>query len=119
MIIGKVIGTMFLSRDVAHREHLKTQGYAQHMALGSFYEGVVEAADSLAEVYQGLGSLIEDIPYLSHDGEGNIHATLKKHLVLIQRYRAKCEVESAALENVFDDIETLYLRTLYKLKFLK
>ena len=114
-----MISTMFLSRDVAHREHLKTSSYAQHMALGDFYDGVIDLADSLAETYQGLGNLIEDIPYMSHDGEGNITTILKKHLTLIQRYRGKCEIKSNALENVFDDIETFYLSTLYKLKFLK
>ena len=119
MVIGKVISTMFLSRGVAHREHLKTDSYAQHMALGEFYEEVIEQADCLAEVYQGMGKLIEDIPYMDHDGAGNITTTLKKHLTLIQRYRAKCEVKEAALENVFDDIETLYFSTLYKLRFLK
>lgn len=118
-MVDKIIGTMFLSRDVAHREHLKSASYAQHMALGGFYEAVICQADALAETYQGLGSLIESIPYLSHDGEGNIVTVLKKHLALIQRYRGKCGVDSAAVENVFDDIETLYLSTLYKLKFLK
>ena len=119
MVIGKVISVLFLSREVSHREHLKSTSYAQHMALGSFYEDVIDLADSLAETYQGMGSLIDDIPYLSHDGDGNIATILKKHLTLIQRYREKCSTDSKALEAVFDDIEGLYLSTLYKLKFLK
>jgi len=119
MAIGKMIGVMFLSREVAHREHLKSSSYAQHMALGDFYEAVICQADILAETYQGMGTLIEDIPYMDHDGEGNITSTLKKHLVLIQRLRSKYTPESDAMNNVFDDIETMYLGTLYKLKFLK
>lgn len=118
-MIGKVISVMFLSREVAHREHLKSSSYAQHMALGEFYEAVVEQADCLAEVYQGMGTLIDDIPYLEHDGEGNIVTVLKKHLTLLQRYRAKCTADSKAMMAVFDNIESLYLGTLYKLKFLK
>lgn len=118
-MIDKIIATLFLSREVSHREHLSTTSYAHHMALGSFYEEVIDVADSLAETYQGMGELIKDIPYLEYDGGGNIHTVLKKHLTLIQRYRGKCEIESSALENVFDDVETLYLSTLYKLKFLK
>lgn len=110
---------MFLSRDVAHREHLKSKSYAQHMALNDFYELVIEQADCLAETYQGMGTLISDIPYLAHDGEANITTVLKKHLVLIQRYREKCTLESKAVDAVFDNIEGLYLSTLYKLKFLK
>ena len=119
MMIGKVISTLFLSREVAHREHLKSTSYAQHMALGDFYDCIIDKADALAETYQGLGNLIEEIPYLSHDGDGNIVTVLKKHLTLVQRYREKCGVDSKALEAVFDEIEGLYLSTLYKLKFLK
>lgn len=118
-MIDKIIATLFLSREVSHREHLGTTSYAQHMALGDFYEEVIGVADSLAETYQGMGELIKDIPYLEYDGGGNIHTVLKKHLTMIQRYRAKCGIESAALEAEFDNIETLYLSTLYKLKFLK
>lgn len=118
-MIDKMISTMFLSRDVAHREHLKTSSYAVHEALGGFYESVIGKADMLAETYQGMGKLIEDIPYLEDKDEGNITAKLKKHLTLLQRYREKCGIESNALNNVFDDVETLYLGTLYKLKFLK
>lgn len=119
MVIGKVISVLFLSREVAHREHLKSSSYAQHMALNDFYDDIVDRADALAEVYQGMGTLIEDIPYLSHDGEGNILTTLKKHLVMVQRYRAKCGIDSKAMEAEFDVIEAMYLSTLYKLKFLK
>ena len=119
MAMGSMISVMFLSREVAHREHLKASSYAQHMALGEFYEGIVEQADCLAEAYQGMGTLIEDIPYLTHDGVGAPYNVIKKHLVLFQRYRAKCMVKDAAVQNVMDDVETLYSSTLYKLKFLK
>lgn len=58
MLIGRLIAIMFLSRDVAHREHLRTQSYAQHMALGSFYEGIIDRADAIAEAYQGRHEII-------------------------------------------------------------
>ena len=40
----KLIAVLFLTREVAHRLHLKTKTYAHHMALGSLYEDVVEIA---------------------------------------------------------------------------
>ncbi len=45
---GMLIATLLLARDITHREHLKTRSYAQHMALGDFYTGIVDLADSLA-----------------------------------------------------------------------
>ena len=114
-----MVSVMFLSREVAHREHLNPTGYAQHMILGEFYEDIVERADCLAEAAKGVGAPVDNIPYLTHDGEGAIATVLKKHFVLFQRYRAKCKIEEPAVMGVMDGIETLYASTLYKLKFLK
>lgn len=52
-MIADLIAVLFLSRDIAHREHLSTTSFSQHMALGEFYPGVIDLADKLAEAYQG------------------------------------------------------------------
>ena len=122
MMIGKVIGIMFLSRDVAHKEHLKSRSYAQHEALGGFYEGVVTKADQLAEAYQGMGKLIDDIPYMENDREGTPEELLRRHMLMIKKTcggSKKEEEYEGAIGNILDEIEALYLSTLYKLKFLK
>jgi len=46
-MIDKLIATMFLSREVAHREHLRVIGpgsFSIHSALGTFYTEIVERA---------------------------------------------------------------------------
>jgi hypothetical protein len=47
-MIEQLMAILFLSRDLAHREHLRTKSYAQHKALQKFYEGIVEQAEFFA-----------------------------------------------------------------------
>lgn len=117
---GKLLGIMFLSRDLTHKEHLKTGSYAQHMALGSFYTDIISLADSLAEMYQGRCGIIKDIPSMSDTGSGSIDKVLEAHLKLIEKNRY-VEVDKAdtAIQNEIDTIVGLYLSTLYKLRNLK
>lgn len=122
-MIGELIGLLFLSRDLAHRAHLKVTGagsFAAHTALGSFYEEVVDLTDNLAEAYQGRKGIIKDIPLVEHDGEEDIIKVLEQHLSWIEenRYDAIPKADSA-LQNIVDEVVGLYLSTLYKLKNLK
>jgi hypothetical protein len=121
-MIGELIALLFLSRDFAHRAHLKVSGpgsFAAHTALGAFYDEVIDLADSLAEAYQGRNGIIEDIPYLDTD-DGEAIAVLEKHMKWIEdnRYEAIPRTDTA-LQNMVDEIVGLYLSTLYKLKNLK
>jgi hypothetical protein len=117
--IGEMIGVLFLSRDITHRAHLATSSYAEHMALGSFYEEVIPLADSLAEACQGRGEKITDIPYYSDAGKAAILPTLKRWLAVVESTRMDCYPEDTALQNIIDEIVGLYLSTIYKLTFLK
>ena len=112
---------MFLSREVAHREHLKTNRYAQHEALGSFYEGIICVADTLAEAYQGRNGLMGDIPILTNDRpNSDIVKVLEYHLAMIEKMRNEAVDKSdAPLQSIVDDVVAVYLSTLYKLKNLK
>ena len=48
-----LIAQLFAARDLAHRLHLSTRSFAQHLALNDLYEGLLEGADTIAELYQG------------------------------------------------------------------
>lgn len=116
---GEFIGLLFISRDLAHREHLKTRSYAQHKALGKFYEEVVELADKFAEAYQGKHSKLLDIPLLDGQEDGTIDAILDRNVQWIEQNRTKiCPKSDSALHNIIDEIVALYYSTLYKLRFL-
>lgn len=119
MSCEKLIGKLFLARDVAHSVHLSTRSYSKHMALGGFYDGVIDLADKFAEAYQGRNGLIGTIELQSADGAKNIVSFLESQLKDIEdmRYRVAGK-DDTALQNILDEIVGLYLSTLYKLKFL-
>lgn len=118
-MIGEFISLLFLSRDVAHKEHLRTKSYAHHMALNDFYNEIIELADDLAEAYQGRNGIIE-IPGMDDEDVGDIVQQLKRYLSWIDtnRYQAVAK-EDTAIQNIIDEIVALYLSTLYKLQNLK
>lgn len=115
-MIDKVIGIMFMSRNMSHKAHLKTGSYAKHMALKDFYEGIVDYADELAEGYQGKYGLID---ITDVDDKGDIEAPaemLEMHLKMLERV---CKsVEDRHLTAVMDEITGLYYSTIYKLRYL-
>ena len=122
-MIAQYIAVLFLARDIAHREHLRVTGrgsYAKHEALGAFYESVIGLADSLAEAYQGRNGIIKDIPLLENEFPGEIVTSIKNQLQWLEsnRYKAVTK-EDTPLQNIIDEIVSLYLSTLYKLQNLE
>jgi hypothetical protein len=116
----QILAILFLSRDLAHREHLRTKSYSQHKALQSFYEEIVEQADSLAEMYQGRNGIIEDIPLMDDEASDDIADTLESYMKMIEdaRYKAVDKTDTP-IQNQIDTVVGLYLTTLYKLRNLK
>lgn len=118
--IAKIVGIMLMSRDFTHLAHLKSKGagaYAEHMALGGFYDSIVDMADALAEAVQGKYGIMEiDIPSLKGDLEDPIDA-LRTHVTMIENLCKKCE--TSWIDNMVQEVETLYYSTIYKLENLK
>lgn len=118
--IGQLIAMLFLGREIAHREHLRTKSFSQHMALSTFYNEVVEIADSIAEAYQGRNGIIDKIPLLDNDMTGSIDMVLEQQLAAIEKLRyTAVERTETAIQNLIDEAVALYLSTLYKLRNLK
>lgn len=119
---GTLIATLFLARDLAHREHLATKGPgsdARHRALAEFYEAIVDLADTLAEGFMGRFDVDLTIPLLSGDDQGDIIDALTAQAEWIRenRYYA-IPSDETPLQNVVDEIEMRYYHTLFKLRRL-
>lgn len=118
MEIQQIIAVLFQSRDAAHKAHLNTDSYAAHMALGGFYDDIIDAADKLAEAWMGRNlKKIGEIQTLKTP-QGDILGVLQKQLQVIQTLRDFANKDTT-ISNIIDEIEALYLSVIYKLKFLK
>jgi len=113
------VGLLFLGRDVAHSVHLSTRSFSKHMALNTFYDSVIDLADSFAEAYQGRHGLLGQIVVPPNKKAANIIEFLQGQLDEIEKCRYEvCDKSDTAIQNIIDEIVALYLSTLYKLKFL-
>jgi hypothetical protein len=126
-MMEEMIATLFLSREFAHRRHLAVTGpgsYAAHVALGSFYDDIIDRADAIAEAYQGRNGLMDEIPYLDGPkGKKTIAATatwLEGEMNKVQgmRYDA-CPKNETAIQNLIDEAVATYLSVIYKLRNLE
>ena len=57
-MVAELVDRVFDDRDEAHREHWNTRSYAAHVALGDFYDAVIDKIDAFVEAYQGQFGLI-------------------------------------------------------------
>ena len=113
------VGLLFLARDVTHSVHLNTRSYSKHVALNIFYDRIIGAADDFAEAYQGRHGLMGPITLHSAKKTANIIEFLEDSLKEIEDARYEVADKSdSSLQQLIDNIIEIYLRTLYKLRFL-
>ena len=113
------VGMLFLARDVTHSVHLNTRSYAKHVALNIFYDRIVGAADDFAEAYQGRHGMIGPISLMSAKKTTNVIEFLQDQLDEIEKCRYEVvDKTDTSLQQLIDNIIEIYLRTLYKLRFL-
>ena len=113
------VGLLFLARDVTHSVHLNTRSYSKHVALNIFYDRIIGAADDFAEAYQGRHGLLGPITLQSAKKTNNVIEFLEDSLKQIEDSRYEiCGKSDSSLQQLIDNIIEIYLRTLYKLRFL-
>jgi Family of unknown function (DUF5856) len=117
-MIEQLISRVFYARNLAHYDHWRTKSYAQHKALGKFYDGVIEALDALIEAYQGLNGLIGSIPSPT-DTKGDSLKILKADAEWIEANHEEICGGNRAVANLIDNVTGIYLSTIYKLENLK
>ena len=97
------------------------------MALGDFYDDVIEAVDSFVEKYQAAFGLVNFTKEEKDDDkeekeeeafDGDILSHLQDDVKWINKNRSQICREVAVLENYLDELVGTYLSTIYKLRFL-
>jgi DNA-binding ferritin-like protein len=119
---GKFIGNLLHSATVTHIMHFQAQGegsYASHVALATYYDGIVDLVDTLTETIQGCYTeIIVDYP-LSYMA---ITASPVDYMTSLKEYVAEARSgmpQVSNIQNEIDNIATLIDSTLYKLTFLR
>ena len=114
MLIEELVGKVFITRNQAHLAHWGTSNYAQHTALGSFYDDVIETVDKLVEVYQGnfgkIGKVIG-----TFETNIDIVSVLASDCEWLQQNRKDIAQGITPIENLIDELMAIYLQTIYKL----
>lgn len=114
MEVGKFIGALFQSRDMMHLQHLQTTSFAEHKALGHYYDEILELTDSFTEKYFGRN---KRIPITIPESKATDAVSHLKSMQKMIETEADSENYPCDLENIMDEMlglvnETLYLLTL-------
>lgn len=113
-----IIANMFSIRDTAHLLHLKSKSFAKHIALGDFYDGILELADSITEIYQGKYGILE-IPQIQPLQKFNNEIDFIKYAAdWAEECKASINPQDTYLLNEWDNVISLIFRTKYKLENL-
>jgi len=99
-----------------HLLHWTTKSYAEHQALGTFYEEMPELVDSLAEAMMGKFDQTPDFPQMYHAPA----ATGKEELEALKDYVEQARQalpQDSEIQNEVDNIANLINTTLFLLRF--
>lgn len=121
-IVGEFVGTLLHSATITHFMHLQVTGEgsnAKHMALATYYDGIVDLADSLAEAIQGCEkAIITGYPQMF----ANVSADPLAYIESLKEYvesKRQAVSDESNIQNEIDAIVTLMDSTIYKLTFLR
>ena len=111
------VATLLHSATNTHFFHWSTDSYSKHIALGEYYDGIVELTDSFAEAYMGKYGKFTTFPSVYHQPKEPV-----KYLESLQNFVTDARQDlpqDSELQNLIDEIADLINTTTYKLKFLK
>ena len=117
MTLDEVTARFFHCRDQVHMWHFQTALYAEHIALGKFYEEFLEQADEIVECWQGHSGVRVKISTPSqlgnYNGSKEVIAYIKAEMAYIMEVRKNCPYPE--VQNLLDAMTATCSRTLYLL----
>jgi DNA-binding ferritin-like protein len=114
--IGDLVLTLLHSATNTHILHWQSKSYAEHQALGAFYEALPAKVDELVEAIQGrYDSTLEfpaTYPTPASTGKRELHELSE----YFEETRSVLPQDSE-IQNIADEIQALIDSTLYLLRF--
>jgi len=121
--INKLVSKLLHSRTQVHVFHLQTKSqssFAEHMALGGFYDEIGDLIDGLVESYQGKHDIITGYDSPKIEDYKNVEQLIAYFKSLDSEIeKDRKSVKESYIQNQIDTIQELLYSTLYKLRFLK
>lgn len=115
------VSTMLASRTQAHIFHWQTQGggsLAAHLALGEYYDEIVDLVDDLVESYQGKNGVVTGYTAMSSIREDGSYKVYFEALSKYVDQKRQTITQDSYIQNQIDEIVTLLETTKYKLNNL-
>ena len=117
MTVQEFVGALFEIETTAHIAHLQTTSYAQHMALNTLYEDIVDWRDKFCESYIGKYGIIKDIPIKKEPEGQDMILYIKRKALAFEEYEKS--LKDGFLQQIVQSAIELIYSTIYKLKNLK
>lgn len=117
-MIEDLAARVFQARNHAHRQHWRTGSYAAHMAIGAFYDEVIDAVDAVIECRQGGAGLIGPFTVVDVEPDTPIIQYLIAEADWIESNRDTLAAGSPPVANLIDSLADVYRTTIYKLRSL-
>jgi hypothetical protein len=115
--VSNFVLALLHSSTNAHLMHWTTNSFSKHMALGTYYDLVIEQSDAYAEAYMGKYGQLKKFPNEYHPPNNDpikYFETLSKFVMDIR----KALPQDSELNQLVDNIQENIDSTLYKLKYL-
>lgn len=113
---AEFVATLLHSSSVTHFMHWSTDSFSKHMALGEYYDQIIELVDRYAEAYMGRYEQLKKFPEEFHTAKDPVKY-LESMKEFVEESRAELP-QDTELQNIIDEIADLINTTLYKLRFL-
>lgn len=115
--MGEFMLVLLHAATNTHILHLRSRSYAEHQALGEFYQSLPDLVDALIESVQGKTGELIDYPNMYYPPE----STGKEELQMLSDYVVENRhllPQDSEIQNTVDEIQSQINSTLYKLRFL-
>jgi hypothetical protein len=116
----EMMSKLMHSNKQAQVFHRQTNSFAEHEALGGYYDAIEDLIDDLIETYQGKHGILKGydnydlVDYSSNSQVIKYFTELESDVDAIYP-----TIKDTYIQNQLDEVKQLINKTLYKLKFLK
>lgn len=115
-VAAELVARCFAARTHAHALHLATKSFAEHSALGTFYDEITSLTDTFAETYQGMIDGRLSVPFEVVKPSTSAEQLINSLREWIDANRDEIgSPPDTHIQNIIDEIRQLIDQTCYRL----